>query len=133
MARIEWDDSFKTGMDDIDEQHRRWIDIINQLHDVMMSKGGVQKVTDKTLSEMIDYTGFHFTYEEDLMKKINYPEYKKHCYMHQFFRDRILDKLNEERSGGLVLNREVMSMLTEWLREHILNEDSRIGQFQASK
>ena len=123
MSKIEWNESFSVKVPEIDEQHHRWIDLINKLHDAIMDKKISPRSIDKILSEMIDYTGFHFTFEEDYLKKINYPDLKKHHYQHEYFTKNLLGKLQEERAGGLVLSTEVMKMLMGWLQDHILEED----------
>ena len=127
MPRLEWNESFSVNVSEIDEQHHRWIDLINKLHDAIMDKKISSKTTDKILSEMIDYTHFHFTFEEEYMKKINYPDLQKHHYQHEFFTKNIIGKLQEERAGGLVLSSEVMRMMMNWLQEHILQEDMKYG------
>ena len=125
MPKIEWNESFSVGVAEIDEQHRRWIELINKLHDAIMDKKISSETTDRILSEMVDYTGFHFAFEEDYMKKINYPDLKKHHYQHEFFTKNLIGKLEEERAGGLVLSSEVMRMMMNWLQDHILEEDRK--------
>ncbi len=125
MPKIEWNESFSVGVAEIDEQHRRWIELINKLHDALMGKKVSSGMTDKILSEMIDYTHFHFAFEEEYLQKINYADLKKHRYQHEFFKKNLLGKLQEERAGKLVLNTEVMKMLVHWLQDHILQEDMK--------
>lgn len=125
MPRIGWDDSFSVGVEEIDEQHRRWIEIINELHDSIMDRTVSVKTTDRILCAMIDYAHFHFAFEEDYLKKINYPDLKKHHYQHEFFTKNLVAKLQEERAGGLVMNTEVMRILMNWLQEHIQEEDMK--------
>ena len=85
MPKIEWDDSFSVGVVAIDEQHRRWIEIINELHDSIMDREISAETTNRILHEMIEYANFHFAFEEDYMEKINYIDLKKHHYQHEFF------------------------------------------------
>lgn len=125
MSKIEWDDSFSVGVVEIDEQHRRWIEIINKLHDSIMDKNVSVKTTDRILCEMIDYANFHFVFEEDHMKNVGYQDLKKHRYQHEYFNKNLAAKLQEERAGGLVMNTELMKILMNWLREHILEEDMK--------
>ena len=131
MPKIEWNESLELNIPEIDEQHRRWVDIINELHDALMSHGGVHNLTDKVLNEMIDYGRFHFTFEEDYMKKIGYPEIAMHSSMHNAFMNDLLNKLQQERQGGLVLNTEIMKILTGWLVSHIKVEDRKYKEFVA--
>lgn len=133
MSRMVWDAAFSVKVDEIDEQHRRWIEIINELHDTLMVKGGGGRITERILAEMLDYTNFHFTFEEDYLQRIGYPGLDQHRLQHRYFLDTVLGKLQEEQSGGLVLNTEVMRLLTVWLRDHILTEDRKYMLFNQSQ
>ena len=129
MPKIEWNESLELNIPEIDEQHRRWVDIINELHDSLMSHGGEHNLTIKILNEMVDYGQFHFTFEEDYMKKIGYPEIAMHSSMHNAFMKDLVNKMQQERGGGLVLNTEVMKILTGWLLSHIMVEDRKYKEF----
>lgn len=131
MPKIEWDKSFELNIPEIDEQHRRWIDIINELHDSLMSHGGAHNLTDRILNDMIDYGKFHFTFEEEYLNEIGYPEINKHKNIHVSFMEELINKLQQERGGGLVLNTEVMKILTGWLENHIRVEDRKYKDFAA--
>ena len=37
MSHIIWDVSYSVGNEEIDEQHKRWIDIHNRLHDELLT------------------------------------------------------------------------------------------------
>lgn len=133
MARIVWDESFSVKVAEIDEQHRHWIEIINKLHDSIMSKEVGGRLTGRILAEMRDYASFHFTFEEDYLRQIAFPGLSKHRHEHQFFLKTIEEKLQAERRGELVLNTEVMSLLTGWLRNHILSEDREYMVYSQSR
>ncbi len=126
MPKIEWDDTFIVGVEEIDEQHKRWIEIINELHDSIMGRDISTKTTSRILGEMIDYANFHFAFEEDYMEKINYADLKKHHYQHDFFRKNLVAKLQEQQAGGLLRNSDVMRILMSWLQKHILEEDKKL-------
>jgi hemerythrin len=127
-----WEESFRVKVAEIDEQHRRWIEIINELHDALTSTGAGGQLTERILGEMLDYAAFHFSFEEDYLRKIGYPELEKHRHQHQHFLDTILNKFQAEHRGDLVLNTEVMRLLTDWLRDHILTEDRKYMLFSQS-
>ena len=131
MPRIEWNESLELNIPEIDEQHRRWVDIINNLHDSLMSHGGAHNLTDKILNDMIDYCRFHFSFEEEYMRKIGYPHSADHKNMHNAFMQNLMNKLQQERGGGLVLNTEIMKVLTGWLQSHIQEEDKKYCEFAA--
>ena len=87
MALITWNDVYSVKVKQFDDQHKKLIDLVNQLHDAMkVGKGG--QVIGDVLKALIDYTGSHFAAEERLMKLYNYPDYEQHKkYDEQKFRD----------------------------------------------
>ena len=133
MPRIEWNEYLELNIPEIDEQHRRWVDIINNLHDSLMAHGGAHHLTDRILNDMLDYCRFHFTFEEDFMQKAGYPDSVVHKSLHNVFMANLMTKLQQERGGGLVLNTEIMKILTGWLQSHIQAEDRKYCEFALGK
>ncbi|MEW8014522.1 MAG: bacteriohemerythrin [Candidatus Sedimenticola endophacoides] len=76
MAHLEWSNSLDTGISVIDEQHKRIVDYINELHDAQqtLDKRRVGEVID----ELVDYTVSHFAFEESLMEQAGYPFLEAH-------------------------------------------------------
>lgn len=132
MGRMVWEESFSVKVVELDEQHRRWIEIINELHDALMTRGAGGQLTERILGEMLEYAAFHFSFEEEYLRKIGYPELGKHRFQHRHFRDTILSRFQAAHRGELVLSTEVMKLLTDWLRDHILSEDRGYMLFSQS-
>ena len=63
MALITWNNMLSTGVTEQDNQHKKLIDLINQLNDAMQAGKG-SEVLGKVLAELVNYTVFHFGYEE---------------------------------------------------------------------
>ena len=78
MDRIVWDNSFSVGIEEIDEQHKKWISIINDLHDALMSGKNLGSITGKSLKAMEEYAHFHFSFEEEYLQKAGYPYLENH-------------------------------------------------------
>ena len=133
MGKMDWDETLSVKVAEIDEQHRRWIEIINELHGALLSKDSGGKLTERILGEMLDYASFHFVFEEDYLRKIGFPELGAHRQLHQSFLNAITEKFQEEKRGELVLNTEVMRLLIDWLRDHIINEDRKYMLFNQSR
>ena len=123
--KIEWDELFSVNNEEIDDQHRKWIAIINDLHDRMM-KGDISlSTTLNAMKSMKEYVKYHFEYEEEYMREINYPGMAEHISIHARFYVLINQYYNDIKSGKMVLNREIMSILTNWLKDHILRVDKK--------
>lgn len=79
------------------------------------------------------YVKDHFTYEEDYMKSINYPDLAKHQNIHSKFYVQISEYYDDLKSGKLVLNTRIMKILMNWLKDHILNEDKKYNIFASGE
>ena len=70
---ITFDDNLITGNKTIDSQHQELIDRIRQF--VAACESGDSKIKAiKMLDYLDEYTNFHFQEEEELQKKVSYPE-----------------------------------------------------------
>ena len=70
MARIEWQQSYATGIESIDTQHQQIIALINSLV-VSVDKQDRPEVSE-TLSGLREYIHTHFVYEEHLLEQSGY-------------------------------------------------------------
>jgi methyl-accepting chemotaxis protein/hemerythrin len=62
-----------TGISEQDNQHEKLIDLIDQFNDAMQA-GKSAEVLGKVLTEQVNYTVFHFGYEERLMGRHKYED-----------------------------------------------------------
>jgi len=132
MPKIEWKDDYSVGHSEIDSQHKHWIAIYNELHDYMLSGNSSGKQLE-TLRKIIDYTDFHFKYEEQLMKEFGFEHLIPHAREHVAFRNRMTDLYHDVEHGDLVLNSQLLSKMLNWLSEHILNEDKKYAKLFSTR
>lgn len=132
MPIINWSAAYSVGIKEIDDQHQIWIGLINKLHDAM-SKGEGKKVLSEILTEVVNYTKTHLSYEESLFEKYNYPDGNSHKLVHQKFTKQVLDYQKDFEDGKTVITIEVMTFLKNWLIEHITNTDKKYSAFFNSK
>ncbi|MCB2184596.1 MAG: bacteriohemerythrin [Desulfobulbaceae bacterium] len=125
MPRIIWDETFSVNEKEIDEQHQKWISIINELHDSLIQGKNLTNITGKSLKSMADYGEFHFRFEEAYMEKQGYEDLENHKIEHEKFREMIKKYVRDEEDGKLILNTEVMKVLMDWLTNHILITDKK--------
>ena len=128
MARIEWQRAFNTDIYQVDEQHKKLVAMINRLDESLRKGMGiVNQEEGPVLVALVDYTKYHFDTEEKVMQKIGYPHYQKHKGLHEDLRRKIVSMLLRLKDGGSVSATELMSFLTDWLLDHIIQEDKKIG------
>ena len=130
-------DKYKTGIELVDEEHKHLFEIISQANDLIREEllhdkyDGIMQL----LSELKEYTEFHFHDEEELMKKINYPELESQKNAHSAFVERLveintagLDEIDNNQQAYLI---GLIDFLLGWLSNHILVADKKIGIFMA--
>jgi len=123
MANLfSWSDSYSVGIPEIDEQHKKFFVLLNNLGEAMSSGVGKEAV-DNTLAGVVNYTVVHFSYEESQMAKCSYPGYLQHKKLHDEFAAHAKELLANARASKSVVSIEVMLALRTWLLDHILKAD----------
>ncbi|MCF6283486.1 MAG: bacteriohemerythrin [Candidatus Polarisedimenticolaceae bacterium] len=125
---IDWSDELSVGIEEIDEQHKVLLNLINQMHVAIHNRHGSEAV-QSTLSELIEYTRIHFAVEESLMRILNYSGYAEHQVQHQELLEHVLDLQKKVASGKTAICFELMHFLKTWLTRHILEEDMMYSGF----
>jgi len=123
-----WSDTYSVQIGIIDMQHKNLVNIINELHQAMITGHGKDQL-GVILSTLIKYTQVHFKTEEGLMESHQYQEYSRHKTEHDQLVKTVLDFRAKFQRNELGLTIEVMSFLKEWLIKHILGCDKRYGPF----
>lgn len=128
MAIIAWDKSIILNVRLIDDQHKELVDLINSFYESIRKKEPNTAILE-LLQGLLDYTRFHFTAEQDLMRKHNYPGLQDQLKEHKDFIQHITDCHTRISEGKLVVSLEVTSFLRTWLIDHIKGTDKKLAEF----
>lgn len=128
MALLEWNDKYSVNVKEIDEQHKKLIGQLNDLH-AAMSAGKGKDVMSKVLKNLIDYTAYHFSTEEKYMQKYAYQDYTKHKAEHDAFVKKVLEFDAEFEAGKATVTIELIKFLNGWVSGHIKGTDKQYSQF----
>lgn len=132
MSAIEWSERYSVKVAEIDEQHRQLIAMINRLHDAMLANKG-RELQREIVTQMVEYTHFHFATEEQYMRSFGFAGYYEHKKEHEQFAAEAALLMEGVDHGSLVLTLEVMTLLKDWLQNHILGTDKEYsGLFKAN-
>ena len=132
MALITWNSTYSVNVKEIDLQHQKLIALINQLHDGMKAGKG-QEITGKILSDLADYTKFHFGYEEKLFDQTKYPDTMVQKRQHSDLVKQVVNYISKFQKGEAILTMELMNFLKDWLMNHIVATDKKYTSFLNSK
>ncbi|MDR3629970.1 MAG: bacteriohemerythrin [Desulfocapsaceae bacterium] len=121
---ITWDSSIQFGIETIDEQHHRLVDLINKLHHAMRNRAG-KTVLGSILQELAQYTIEHFQKEEHIMLKAGYAHLDEHKRIHAKLVQQVLDFKKQFESGSATVSMDLMNFLSDWLVNHIKGIDRK--------
>lgn len=124
-------EEFLTGIEEIDREHKRLFEIADELYELKCEEFIPDKYDNirKILEELKDYTLTHFAHEEAYMQSIGYKrmftQKSQHDALRQIMQEWDLDTIDENQDEAI---EEMLRIVTEWLVNHILNQDKLIGK-----
>jgi hemerythrin len=132
MAFMDWSSSLDVGIDSINDQHKKLVNMINELHDAIQN-GQANEVLGNTLDGLVDYTKTHFSYEEQLFAQTGYADAASHKQEHDKLCATVFDVQAKFKSGSSeMLSDEVMTFLKDWLINHIQGTDKKYAPHLSS-
>jgi len=129
-----WNDSFATGLPQIDEQHQRLVHLVNVLANSLASKAEIA-VLNNIFDELADYAGYHFKTEESIWQEYLGEDSLEttHKRIHDGFITEVLKiKSAENTKSQHEVVEDVLLFLTNWLSFHILDSDKRMAMIVLS-
>lgn len=126
---IEWKDEYSVHVEEIDNQHRKIIDFINKIDDVIRTGVITQVQISEIFFGMKEYANFHLKTEEKYFEEFKYDGRVEHTAIHDRYRKTIEEfgqKVNNVSDNDLMsLAFEMIDFLEDWWVEHILHEDQK--------
>lgn len=129
---VEWKDDYSVGIDSIDQQHKKLLNLINQLQTAVDYSTGEEFERD-ALDELVDYTRTHFNYEEGLMRDNNYPDFEPHKVQHEKMFKKVGEVLAEYEQDQDTAMANAAEYLKDWLINHINGTDKEYSSYLIGK
>ena len=132
MALV-WREDISVGDNQIDDDHKGLIAIINAAEDVINGSGS-RRDLERVLERLEQYTREHFAREEALQRQVGYPFHEAHVLEHK----NLIRTLNEIRgrvSGAKdaysyeKVLQGLVDLLEDWLMNHVMLHDLRMRAF----
>ena len=121
-----WSDDFSVHIQEVDEQHKVLVSLLNQLH-VAIVEHRAKATAREILDQLAEYTRTHFLLEESLMRLTHYPGFDIHKQQHEELIGQVQSlqhKLDDEK---VTITFELLHFLKNWLVQHINESDKRFG------
>ncbi|MCX7771604.1 MAG: bacteriohemerythrin [Clostridia bacterium] len=131
---IKWKDDYSCYDLTIDQQHKKLIDMINQMSEIVELNDGCDRYDEiiELFEELKSYTVYHFNHEEELFDQNQYDSFniKIQKLEHKSFINKVsainLREVDEDQIGAV---RKILDFLSVWLDHHILVTDRKFGAF----
>lgn len=128
MKDLIWDRTLSVQVDEIDEDHRRLMELFNILsHSV--AEGDAANYIEAVMDELISCTAWHFKHEERLMLKYGYQGLAEHKLEHQELIESAKALQQKLMREGKRVSSEEIKFLEHWLTGHILGADMDLGAY----
>ncbi len=130
MPQIQWSANYAIGVKEIDAQHQELVNKLNELLEAC-AQGKGKEAINGMVDFLGEYVSFHFATDERFIKQSNYPEAPYHIQEHRNFVqtvEKLKEQIAQETIGpGTVVT--VNRTVTDWLINHILKVDTKLGTF----
>jgi hemerythrin-like metal-binding protein len=125
-----WKKLYETGLEEIDNQHKKFLTIINDLHKELTENKDF-KTVEAIINELKSYAEYHFKTEEKLFEQYNYKgeELSEHLKKHKDFENFIEKAISNISSSKSIITTKLADYARKWLIEHICGTDVKFVKF----
>lgn len=120
--RIDFDDSLRTGIEEIDEQHAMLIELYNELDEALW-KGKANRQMELILARLVKYTKTHFAMEEAVLEATGYPDLAQHQFEHQRLAERLRQYVVRYKRSQERISADMLDFVRRWIMSHIMECD----------
>ena len=132
--KIEWNDSYSLGILEIDNQHKKLLSIANELYDITNGSVVDYKLgMSKALKQLTDYTEYHFSSEEEFMKRYGYPGSDTHKIAHDGFILEVTNQIKKLSDDDIEAGKTFYGFVANWVLTHIAKADRIWAKFVLDK
>ena len=130
MDSFIWNNNFVTGLATVDKQHHHLVDLVNQLGELLAENRVDQDTLKNMISELINYSHYHFREEELTMSAIGIDRrhLSHHINSHKVFLQEVTalqERVARKEAGS---GKRLLDFLSNWLAFHILGEDQNMAR-----
>jgi len=121
---LRWNSSYSIELNIIDQQHKKWIEFINILYKSYKSNAKKKDISEN-ISKLLDYTDYHFGFEEKYIEDFSCGNLENHKKEHASFVTNIKKYKALHDEGNLEAAYKLIIYLNKWVINHIHTEDKR--------
>ncbi|MDR0585138.1 MAG: bacteriohemerythrin [Treponema sp.] len=123
---VAWSDDFLVGNSVIDRQHKELVRLTNEFWAGCQMGGVMAKVYFlQTIQGTVLYVKTHFSTEEELMRKANYPDFDAHKKQHEDFVAEVTRQIQFFEKEDNPNPSKFVEYLMNWILKHVADSDKK--------
>ncbi len=119
-----WRDKYSVGIKEIDNQHKYFIGLMNDLYNAITASKGREELKS-LFQNLIEYSEVHFATEEKYFDEFKYEGAAEHKLKHQEMRDEIKRIKGMENKNEIDFYGGIVFFLSQWLDDHLEKMDQK--------
>lgn len=123
---FKWHDKFSVNIEEIDKQHQKLFELGSRIFEMVSVKGDFDYYDEiiEILTELKEYTIYHFGYEEKLMAETGFEGLEEHKKEHDAFVSKVEEVLKKDiDEEQREIKMDMIIFIADWVEKHILNTD----------
>lgn len=127
-----WTQEYSVNVAKIDEQHKEFLEICNNLLDLLDSEAFTNEGALTSIGRLGDYASYHLGTEEEFFIETKYPDASPHIEAHNQFRAKtkyFTKQVRDKNIDPREIVKEVANFAGDWLLDHILNMDKKYSKW----
>jgi hemerythrin len=127
---VEWNNRYLLGIPLIDNQHKRLLDMTNQLYaGCLMGEDKAKDFFKKTIHKAVEYVKYHFSTEEKIFLLLEYPGFAIHKKEHESFINKLIQNARDFEAGKPFVPNVFVRFLRDWILTHIAISDKLYADY----
>lgn len=123
--RMEWTEEYSVGVKEIDEQHKYFFRMLNDIFDIFYSPDRQPQQILNVFDQAFNYGKYHFATEEKYFNQFNYDGAEEHIIAHQKFAEKMQELHKQFENDKKDPTLELLDTLEDWLVNHINKMDKK--------
>ena len=132
MEKVAWKQDYEVGIESIDENHKKFVELLNHFVDVTSSEPCITGHSEIFYS-LIHYAEHYLIQEEILLKDAGSQDLTRHKEYHTRFFNKIKEFQEKYASQDSGVCSDMYSFLREWFQEHIIQYDKKVAELLKEK
>lgn len=116
MAYLTWDPAHDTGIPGIDYEHRKLVQMLNDIHELITERAEPPRIADR-LADLYTLATAHFALEEKIMRDQKYPGLDERRDMHYRLLDEVREIMDAYETGSQRSSESLPATLRQWLSQ----------------